>query len=261
VVSAAVLLLIASIASADERDALARARQLYNTRDFEGAIAAADEAARGLERADRADLIAARALLERYRLGGTEEHLAKARERLRRINPHPFGFAERLEYVIGLGEALFFEQATGAAAGVFESLLVGPDTMPADSRERVLDWWASSMDRDARPQPDIERRILYQRVLDRMGAELANNPSSSVAAYWVSAAAHGQGDLRAAWDAAQAGWVRAPMTADGGLSLRSDLDNLVQRGIVPDRARQLGQPPEMLIKEWEDFKARWAKAD
>jgi hypothetical protein len=123
----------------------------------------------------------------------------------------------------------------------------------------VLDWWASAVDREARPRPDIERQALYQKVLDRMEAELVANPASGVAAYWLCAAARGQGDLRAAWDAAQAAWVRAPLTIDRGATLRADLDRLVQRGIVPDRARVLAQPPDVLLKEWERFKEQWEK--
>ena len=93
-----------------------------------------------------------------------------------------------------------------------------------DARERVLDWWASA-----------------------------------TAAYWRSAAARGQGDLQAAWDAAQAAWVRAGLASDRGAALRADLDRLVLRGLVPDRARELAEPPETLRLEWERFKERWTK--
>ena len=90
-----------------------------------------------------------------------------------------------------------------------------------------------------------------------MQDELGNSPASVAAAYWLAAAARGQGDVQAAWDAAQAAWVRAPL-ASGGAALRADLDRLVQRGLVPDRARVLAQPPEALRLEWEHFKERWA---
>ena len=92
-----------------------------------------------------------------------------------------------------------------------------------------------------------------------MEAELVARPGSAAAAYWVSAAARGQGDLQAAWDAAQAGWVRASMAPDRGTSLRADLDRLVLRGIVPERAKALAQPPDTLRQEWERFKERWTK--
>jgi len=92
-----------------------------------------------------------------------------------------------------------------------------------------------------------------------MTTELAGNPGSSTAAYWAAAAARGQGNLQAAWDAVQAGWVRASLASDHGAALRGDLDLLVQRVLIPERARILAQPPETLQAEWEKFKEKWAK--
>src|SRR5262245_49336752 len=83
-----VLVLLAAAASgfaAEPRDPLFRARVLYNQRQFEAAIAAADEGRRTPDLADSADLIAARAYLERYRESGSADDLTHARERLRRI--------------------------------------------------------------------------------------------------------------------------------------------------------------------------------
>jgi len=251
----------AVVAAADTKDALARARALYNERRFELAITAAEQARAVAARADSADLIAARAYLERFRESAYSGDLTSARERLRRLNPLRLGARERVEFLVGLGETLYFEGAFGAAAEVFTSILAPGDALAPDARERVLDWWASAVDRDARPRPDIERQSVYQRIRDRMEAELAARPGSTPAAYWVSAAARGQGDLQAAWDAAQAGWVRAPMATDRGESLRADLDRLVLRGIVPERAKALAQPPDTLRQEWERFKERWAKED
>jgi hypothetical protein len=39
--------------------------------------------------------------------------------------------------------------------------------------------------------------------------------------------------------------------------VRADLDQLVVRGIVPDRARALAQPVDALRLQWEQFKERW----
>ena len=241
---------------ADERD-LARARSLYNQRDFAAAVAAADEGGRAPERADSADLIAARAYLERFRESAASEDLANARERLRRIHAERLDPRERTELMVGIGEALYFDESAGAAADVFETLLARPGDLAADAHERVLDWWASAVDRETRPRPDIERQAVYQKIRDRMSAELGVNPGSSAASYWLAAAALGQGDLQAAWDAAQAGWVRAPLTADRGASLRGDLDRLVERGIVPERSKMLGRPAETLQEQWEQFKEKW----
>jgi hypothetical protein len=253
------LFVAAAAWAADPKDPLERARALYNQGQFDAAIAAADEARRLPDRADAADLIAARAFLERYRTSSSAEDLANARERLRRITPDKFTPRERIELLVGFGQALYFDDASGAAAAIFESVLKMHVELPIDARERILDWWATALDRDARPRPDIERQAIYQRVRDRMAEEIAENPASAAASYWTAAAARGQGDLQAAWDAAAAGWVRASLTPGHGVALRDDLDHLVYRAIVPERARVLGQPPDSLLSEWEMFKEKWTK--
>jgi hypothetical protein len=249
--------------AADRKDPLDRARQLYNQGEFDAAIVAADEARRLPDRADAADLIAARAYLERSRATLSGDDLAKARERLLRINPRKFTPRERIELLVGYGEALYFDDAVGAAAAIFESVLSTSGEpngeLGVDGRDRVLDWWANALDRDAKPRPEIERRAVYQQIRDRMNEELAANPASATASYWVAAAARGQGDLQGAWDAAAAGWVRSPLAAGRATLLREDLDQLVNRAIVPERARVLGQPPETLLAEWERFKAKWGR--
>ena len=249
-----------TLASAPARgadDPLARARLLYNQRQFQAAITAAEQARLIPVRADAADLIAARAYLERFRESTASDDLTNARDRLRRLNTLRLGPRERIEYVVGLGETLFFDGAFGAAAGVFDSVLKSRDVLTGDAREHLLDWWATAVDREARPRPDIERQGVYLRIRARMEEELATHPASGSAAYWLAAAARAQGDIQAAWDAAQAGWVRAPLAADRGTALRADLDRLVLRAIVPDRARVTAQSPDSLRTEWERFKERW----
>ena len=258
-----VAVLIASVlgaapALAADNDPLARARLLYNEHKWEASVAAADQARANPSRADSADLIAARALLERFRESAGAMDLTNARERLRRVDPRRFGPRERLEYIVGLGETLYFDGSYGSAASVFDSVLAPASAVPAGERERVLDWWASALDRDARPRSEFDRQAVYQRVRDRMYAELASVPNSSVAVYWLCAAARGQGDLQGAWNAAQAGWVRAPLAGDGGDRLRLDLDLLVTSALIPERARVLGQPPAAIRAEWDRFKERWA---
>jgi hypothetical protein len=238
-------------------DPLARARVLYNQRQYDAAVRAAEQARLIPARADAADLVAARAYLERFRESAASDDLTNARDRLRRLDPQKLGPRERAEYVVGLGETLFFEGAFGAAATVFDSALNSRDGLSGEARERVLDWWASAIDREARPRPDIERQIVYQRIRTRMDEELATHPGSGAAAYWIAAAARAQGDLQAAWDAAVAGWVRARLASDKGAALRADLDRLVLRAIVPDRAKATAQPPETLRAEWERFKESW----
>jgi len=240
-------------------DPLAKARALYNARQFEAAVNAAEQARLVPSRANAADLVAARAYLERFRDSGASDDLTNARERLRRLNPDRFATRERTEYIVGLGEALYFDGAYGAAANVFESVLHSADLMTGVSRENVLDWWATSLDRDARPRPDMDRQAVYQRMRVRLEDEIALHPGSSAASYWLAATARAQGDLQGAWDAAQSGWVRAPLTADKGAALRADLDRLVQRVIIPERAKLTAQPQDLLRAEWERFKTKWIK--
>src|SRR5438128_9346727 len=68
------------LAAAD--DPLARARLLYNQHQFEAAVSAAEQARLVPARADAADLIAARAYLERFRQSAATDDLANAHERL-----------------------------------------------------------------------------------------------------------------------------------------------------------------------------------
>jgi hypothetical protein len=245
----------ASLEAAD--DPLTRARLLYNQRQFEEAVNAAEQAR--LTHADLADLVAARAYLERFRESASSDDLTNARDRLRRLDPMRFPPRERVEYIVGLGETLFFDDAFGAAAAVFDSVLLGGESMSTDARERVLDWWATAVDHEAKPRPDIDRHDIYQRIRLRMRDEIATRPANGTAAYWLAASAQAQGDLQAAWDAAQAAWVRAPLASDRGAALRADLDRLVLRAIVPDRAKILGQPADTLRTQWEEFKERWKK--
>ena len=245
--------------SQQPRDPLERARVLYNQREYTAALAAAEEAARTPARADSANLIAARAYLERYRESAAAEDLTNARDHLRMLDTDGFSPTERVEYVIGLGETLFFDGAPGAAASIFGAVLAGPDLLTPAARDGLLDWWASAVDRDARRLPDIERRSMYQKVIDRMELEVGANPASAAASYWLAAAAWGQGDLAAAWDAALAAWVRGGLTPVQNADLRGDIDRLVLRGIIPDRARATAQPADVLRAEWDRFKERWSR--
>jgi len=255
----AALVSLAAVSAPAADDPLARARQLYNSQRFDEAIAAAEQARSTPARADAADLVAARAFLERYRLSSAGDDLTNARDRLRRLDPQRLASRERTEYVVGLGETLFFDGAFGAAAAVFDSVLQSRELLALDARERVLDWWASAVDREARPRPDIDRQAVYQRIRNRMEGELSSHPGSGAASYWLAAAARAQGDVQAAWDAAQAAWVRSPLASEGGAALREDLDRLVLRGIVPDRAKATAQSPDALRAQWEQFKEKWKR--
>ncbi len=251
------LAVTSSVFAAD--DPLARARLLYNQGQFDAAVTAAEQARLTPARTDAADLVAARAYLERFRTTAAPDDASNARDRLRRIDPQRFPPRERIEYIVGLAQMLFVDGAYGAAADVFEPVLQSPDLLTVAARERVLDWWASALDRDTKPRSELDRRGAYQRVRARMDEELATHPGSAAAAYWLAASAHAQGDQQAAWDAALAAWVRAPLTSDRGAALRADLDTLILRAIIPDRAKQIAQTPESLRLQWEQFKDRWTR--
>jgi hypothetical protein len=253
-----VLLLTFALPGRAADDPLAKARLLYNQQLFDEAVNAAEEAGQIPARADEADLVAARAYLERFRDSAAADDLTNARDRLRRLDPQRFGPVERAEYIVGLGEALYFDNAFGAAAEVFESALRNGDLTGA-ARERVIDWWATAIDRDMRPRPEMDRPAVYQLLRAKLEQELASHPGSGAAAYWLAAAARAQGDLQGAWDAAEAGWVRAPLVADHGVQLRADLDRLMQRLIIPDRSKVVVQSQESLRLQWEEFKTRWSK--
>ena len=248
----------APVALAQPRDPLERARLFYNQGQFDAAIAAADEARKAPDKADAAALVAARAYLERFRSTDAPEDLTTARERLRAINASRFTPRERVELIVGLGEVMYFDEEVGAAARMFESALVARGELAPEARDRVLDWWATALDKGARLRAEIERQPIYQQIRDRMADELTVNPASGAASYWAAAAARGQGDLQAAWDAALAGWVRAQLAPDQAKTRRDDLDKLVQLAIVPERARLEGKPPESLATDWEHFKEQWA---
>jgi len=107
-----------------------------------------------------------------------------------------------------------------------------------------------------------ERGPAYARMIARMEEELRRDPGSAAAGYWLAAAARASGDLDRAWAAAMAGWIRATLARDRGTALRTDLEKLVNEGIIPDRAakapaRERRQVAATLTAEWENFKKIW----
>ncbi len=100
------------------------------------------------------------------------------------------------EFVVGLGQALYFDNASGAAAQVFGSVLEGAKELAPASREHIVDWWLPRSIATAKPRPEIERQGIYQRIRDRMSAELALHTGNAAALYWAAAAARSQGTFR-----------------------------------------------------------------
>jgi tetratricopeptide (TPR) repeat protein len=247
-------------------DHLGRARALYNEGRYEQAIEAAAMAQREAQQRDAAMLILGRAGLERYRYTADPGDLARAREALRSVDSSTLTPRDRTDLLIGMGEALFFEEAYRPAADLFESMLNGSDLTPA-ARDQVLDWWATAIDRYVRNLPAAERAAAYDHLIAHMEGELRRDTGSSAAAYWLAAAAFARGQVDRAWDAAISGWVRALLTPDRGAALRPDLDRLVREAIIPERVRRLpvaGTPDREqaqagMIAEWELVKEKWTQ--
>src|SRR6187200_2579420 len=154
-------------------DTLAEARRLYNLGQYETAEKLALEAASNPARADAARVVLGRIRLERFRQSADPKDLTTARESLRMVDTAPLDTAERVEFTIGLAEALYFEEHYGAAAQLFESVRQRSALLGAPAHERVLDWWATAVDKHAQSRPAEERPAIYSRVLERMNDEIA----------------------------------------------------------------------------------------
>jgi len=250
----------ARAATAEQPDSLSRARQLYNEQRYDEAIVTAEKTLQVSPLvADGARLVIGRSYLEKFRQTADGTDLDAGRSALRQVRAAMLPARDQAQLLIGLGEALYLDNAFGPAAEIFSTAL-GPST-PADLRESVLDWWATSLDRVALGSAADDRAEVYARIVARMDDELARDTSSASAAYWLAAASRGAGDLERAWNAAVAGWVRAPLSAERGAALRTDLDHLMETAIIPERARDMGPDRDRaaadLRKEWEEVKANW----
>lgn len=252
---------LTEVAGATRAD-LARARSLYNQRQFDGAIEAATAAQRTPATADAATIVLARAQLERYRERADPDDLAAARAALGTVRAANLEPRDRLDFLMALGQTLFLQDDYGAAAHLFESGLDRAIASGPDAAEAMFDWWGSAMERYADTLERPQRVHWFERLGDRMALELAREPGSAAAGYWVVVSARGTGEAGAAWDAAIASWVRARLAGTRSATLRADLDKLVLEGIIPDRVQTLpgdrrDQATSDLRAEWELVKQRW----
>jgi tetratricopeptide (TPR) repeat protein len=245
-------------------DPLAEARDLYNRGRYEAAIEAARRAVEAGTFRHAALVVLGRAGLERFRQTADPADLAAAREALRQVDASRLDTRDRLELVIGLGEALYLDDLFLPAADLLESALGEAPVLGPSARDQLLDWWASALDRHAQARPAAERPPFYARIAARMTEELERDAGTGAAAYWLAVAARATGDLDRAWDLARSGWVRAQLTRDRGAALRPDLDRLVTQGIIPERARRVSNPAADvetitagMLAEWEAFKEKW----
>ena len=259
---ALLLVLLGSTPAFATRADLARARSLFNERRFDGAIEAALAAVKTPATQDAATVVLALAHLERYRERANPADLTAARAALGTVRVTALDTRDNVDFLIALGEALFFEDDYGAAAQIFESGLEGAIAQGPVAAEAMLDWWGSAVERHADALPRDERMAAFSRMRDRMMKELSRHPGSAAAGYWVAVATRGAGDPVAAWDAAIAGWVRARLATSRAANLRADLDKLMLEGIIPDRVRQLAperraQAVSSLRADWAVVKERW----
>ncbi len=262
---AALLVLSTLVGQAAAVDPLAEARRLYNQAQYEQAEKLAREVALTPARADAAHVVVGRIRLERFRQSANPQDLAQAREALRMVDATVLDPSERVELTIGLAEALYLEQRYGAAAELFESVRQRSSLLGPAAHERVLDWWATALDRFVQGRSSEERATVYTRILDRMEEEIAEHPGSTAAGYWIAAAARYVGDIERAWSAALAGWLRAALADDRGAALRADLDRLVTQALIPERAAKLASRGDVketmttMTAEWQAFKKGWSK--
>jgi hypothetical protein len=169
---------------------------------------------------------------------------------------------DQVDLLVGLGQSLFLSEIFGAAAELFDTALTRGALLSARDRQMLLDWWASALDRDAQTRPQDKRGHIFDRMMERMEAELRQDPGNAAANYWLAVAARGAGDVDRAWNAAVAAWVRSslsPATADG---LRMDLDRLVTQALIPERARtrparEQQESTVALRADWDLVKEQW----
>ena len=262
-VSAAALLGLLAASPASAQQGLDPARQLYNLGRYQQAIDVAGRL-RTTPMADAANLLVARSYLELFRKTTDRNALLSARQALSDIQPARLAPKDRTDYLIGLGEALYLDDGFGPAAELFASVLDRGDELGPVTFDRVFDWWATSLDRQAQSGAAGNREQLYEAVRDRATVALGRIPGSSAAAYWLAASYRYLGDLTHGWDAAVAAWVRAPLAEDQGRALRADIDQLVMQAILPERVRLMASTDAdrervtaVLRASWEAVKTDW----
>jgi hypothetical protein len=259
---ACAMMLLAGGVHAAEAPALAKARALYNTGDYDGAIASAAMARTQTGAADAAALVEARARLERYRRGGDAADLTAARAALGAVRPPALQPRDQVDFLVGLGQSLYLADLFGAAAELFDTALNRGALLPVRDRLMLLDWWATALDREAQSSTPERRARLAAAITTRMQDELRRDPASAPANYWLAVAARGSGDLEAAWDDAVAAWVRATLDPMSAQALRSDIDHLVTDALIPERAharpaREQADATEAMRSKWESIKMQW----
>ena len=256
------LMLVASAVSASAADQVAEARRLYNLGQYAMAEQIARQAAQAPATANAALVVLGRIQLERFRQSADIADFNAARTSLNAVDPRSLESRERIELLVGLAEALYLEDRFAAAAELFETVFDRSNVLGMSAHERVLDWWATAIDREAQIRPADRRARVFERISTRMTEEIQRDPGSPVANYWLAVSARGAGDIDGAWNSAIAAWVRSTLSPDTTSRLRDDLDRLVTQALIPERSRALGsrEPQDAvtaLKTEWELIKEQW----
>ena len=242
---------------------LDQVRQLYNQGRYDQAIPTAAKLATGAS-SDVANLLLGRSYLERFRKNRDDGDLAAAREALRAVRPALLSPGDRSDYLVGLGELLYLQESFGPAVEMFRTALDSRRDLGSVPVERIFDWWATALDRQVQAGVADHRDGNYRAIRDRALLELGRMPDSISASYWLAASHRYLGDLTKAYDAAVAGWIRAPFGEERGLALRADLDQLMTEAIIPERVRVLAstdadreRAAAALRTAWEAVKRDW----
>ena len=125
------------------------ARQLYNQGKYDEAIKLAAKLSGDPTSLNGANLVLGRSYLERFRQSSDRADLVAAREALREVRPSTLGGREQAEYLVGLGESLYLEESYGAAAEIFVTAFERSRELGPRGFDRVFDWWATCLDRQA----------------------------------------------------------------------------------------------------------------
>jgi len=182
--------------AASAQGPLERARVLYNSGQFEEAIAMAASPDIKPASAASAALITARARLELFRKAGNPEGLASARAGLASLNPRLLAPQELVEWQIGLGSALFLENAPGPSADVFTTVLPSArERLSPVEFEKFLEWWGAAASQAAAAMTGEARVRAFEKLRAAAALELERNPFSRPATYWSVVASRGAGDL------------------------------------------------------------------
>ena len=165
--AAALVILFGGAPALAQRAELAKARSAYNEQRFDEAVEAALVAQKFPATSDAATLVLSRAYLERYRQRANPTDLAAARSQLGNVRVSNIDARDHLDFLMALGETLFFEENYGAAAELFESGLDGAIAQGPTTGEAMLDWWGSAVERQADGLEREPRERLFAHLRER----------------------------------------------------------------------------------------------